>query len=209
MAEPRLELQWSHSKVHALSFCTLIILRSINFISVLLCTFWWRISRFLNFVWLHFCFVLGGRENWCGPNKNSLQFGREYGLDRLIICRDEQAQLCTPTLARHQLPHESGFRTLAPQRAVNQCARYLHQVSNRCSPCAYSPKLQMAPDPGSFLPQTLKSHFRSVSNTGWGRRLKGDLVHLFKKLVEPSGISHMHIRSHRTSQHQSLPAFTT
>lgn len=130
-------------------------------------------------------------------------------LDRLITCPDNQARLCTPTLARRQLPPESGFCTQAPQRTVNQCATYLHKVSNRCSPCAYSPRLQMAPDPGSLLLQTLKSHFRHVSNAGWGRRLQRGAPVQFWKQPRGACISYMHTRSREPSQHKSLSAFPT
>lgn len=115
---------------------------------------------------LHFCFVFGGTEDRRGPKQEVYNLALNTRLDRRIECPDGQAQLCTPTLARRQLPHESGFCAQAPQRTVNQCATYLHQVSDRCSPCADSPRLQMAPDPGSFLLQTLKSHFRHVSDAG-------------------------------------------
>lgn len=130
------------------------------------------------------------------------QFGTEYGLDRPILCPDNQAQLHTLTLARHQLPPESGFWTLAPQRTVNQGTRYFHKVSNRCLPHAYSPRLQMAPGPGCLLLQTLKSHSRHVSNAGWGRRLRGaDLGQIRKK---PRGAQWYFICAYRAISQVSI-----
>lgn len=85
----------------------------------------------------------------------NIQFGIEYRLDELTICPDDQAPRLLPdTSFLVSLGAEHG----GPQRAVNQHTAYLHKVSNRCLPCAYSPRLQMAPDPGSFLLQTFNSH---------------------------------------------------
>lgn len=130
----------------------------------------------------------------------NIHFGIGYRLDELTICPDNQAPCLLPDTS---FLVRLGSEHRGPQRTVNQHTVYLHKVSNRCLPCAYSPRLQMAPDPGFFLLQTFNSHVSMSARRAREEGGKGQAWSL-QEPVEAGGTSLVHIRRREPSQRKSL-----